>query len=914
MKLPLCYYCNKRDDFVTKCSSNHQNKPIAIAEPQYKLISPSLSPGCQWAGECENQRFQRRSYPDTKLVKTEGRGWGMIAMQEIKEGEFVHEYVGEIIDEQEVARRLQHYQATGVTDYYILTVETSRIIDAKPKANNARFMNHACDPNCETQKWNVCGLTCIGLFAKRTIAVGEELTFDYQFDTRGEEKKACLCGSVNCSGYLGVPAKKTEEKKREKMPSKKKNKKKKSVGRPRRKPQQDATSSTASTPAQSDSNTASSVPTSAVSICCFLVLIKMQQPLQVKLTPQQLAVIRSAHNPPPSNSPSLNRILGGTKPDQLLSPPATQHLKLTRSESGDTYTVPGRRSTASSSVDNVADRKTPLAFRGVRIKETVSSSSGTLPTTTSGSEKACCSVTTDITTSLNSPGEESGNRGRTTRRKPIYKTPKQRPDLGCQWAGECENQRFQRRSYPDTKLVKTEGRGWGMIAMQEIKEGEFVHEYVGEIIDEQEVARRLQHYQATGVTDYYILTVETSRIIDAKPKANNARFMNHACDPNCETQKWNVCGLTCIGLFAKRTIAVGEELTFDYQFDTRGEEKKACLCGSVNCSGYLGVPAKKTEEKKREKMPSKKKNKKKKSVGRPRRKPQQDATSSTASTPAQSDSNTASSVPTSAVSICCFLVLIKMQQPLQVKLTPQQLAVIRSAHNPPPSNSPSLNRILGGTKPDQLLSPPATQHLKLTRSESGDTYTVPGRRSTASSSVDNVADRKTPLAFRGVRIKETVSSSSGTLPTTTSGSEKACCSVTTDITTSLNSPGEESGNRGRTTRRKPIYKTPKQRPDLGMDDGEISEILLMPNKPPFQLPKVEYPKVLKISMLDELRRNKRTNAMFSGPPAQRELTTKITEKPPPQEEEDLGEVDLAALKQNLDNVYEKLQELSSIIG
>ena len=66
-------------------------------------------------------------------------------------------------------------------------------------------------------------------------------------------------------------------------------------------------------------------------------------------------------------------------------------------------------------------------------------------------------------------------------------------------------------------------------------------------------------------------------------------------------------------------------------------------------------------------------------------------------------------------------------------------------------------------------------------------------------------------------------------------------------------------------------------------------------------------------MLDELRRNRSTNAMFAGPPVQRELTTKITEKPAPQEE-DLGEVDLAALKQNLDNVYEKLQELSSIIG
>ena len=45
----------------------------------------------------------------------------MIALEEIKEGQFVHEYVGEIIDEHEVARRLQLYQATGVTDYYIVS-------------------------------------------------------------------------------------------------------------------------------------------------------------------------------------------------------------------------------------------------------------------------------------------------------------------------------------------------------------------------------------------------------------------------------------------------------------------------------------------------------------------------------------------------------------------------------------------------------------------------------------------------------------------------------------------------------------------------------------------------------------------------------------------------------------------------
>ena len=64
------------------------------------------------------------------------------------------------------------FEKVWFLDYFLtlnhlqLTVENSRIIDAKPKANNARFMNHSCDPNCETQKWNVCGLTCIGLFAK----------------------------------------------------------------------------------------------------------------------------------------------------------------------------------------------------------------------------------------------------------------------------------------------------------------------------------------------------------------------------------------------------------------------------------------------------------------------------------------------------------------------------------------------------------------------------------------------------------------------------------------------------------------------------------------------------------------------------------------------------------------------------
>ena len=48
-----------------------------------------------------------------------------------------------------------------------------RIIDAGPKGNLTRFMNNSCEPNCETQKWNVNGDLRIGLFATKNIFAGE---------------------------------------------------------------------------------------------------------------------------------------------------------------------------------------------------------------------------------------------------------------------------------------------------------------------------------------------------------------------------------------------------------------------------------------------------------------------------------------------------------------------------------------------------------------------------------------------------------------------------------------------------------------------------------------------------------------------------------------------------------------------
>lgn len=74
-----------------------------------------------------------------------------------------------------------------------------------------RFMNHSCQPNCETQKWTVGGDTRVGLFSICDIPAGSELTFNYNLQCVGTEKKRCSCGAPNCSGFIGVKVQKVSK-------------------------------------------------------------------------------------------------------------------------------------------------------------------------------------------------------------------------------------------------------------------------------------------------------------------------------------------------------------------------------------------------------------------------------------------------------------------------------------------------------------------------------------------------------------------------------------------------------------------------------------------------------------------------------------------------------------------------------
>ncbi|XP_063834524.1 uncharacterized protein LOC135083730 [Ostrinia nubilalis] len=172
-----------------------------------RMLLTECGPICRAGDRCSNRAFEKRLYPKMVPYRTPHRGWGLKTLEDIKAGQFVIEYVGELIDEEEFRRRMNRMHEIRDENFYFLTLDKERMIDAGPKGNLARFMNHCCEPNCETQKWTVLGDVRVGLFAINDIPANSELTFNYNLECAGIEKKRCLCGARRCSGYIGAKPK-----------------------------------------------------------------------------------------------------------------------------------------------------------------------------------------------------------------------------------------------------------------------------------------------------------------------------------------------------------------------------------------------------------------------------------------------------------------------------------------------------------------------------------------------------------------------------------------------------------------------------------------------------------------------------------------------------------------------------------
>ncbi|KAL4422425.1 hypothetical protein ABPG75_008622 [Micractinium tetrahymenae] len=158
---------------------------------------------CPGGHRCSNQMFTKREYARIEVRRAGAKGFGLFAKEDLKAGQFVIEYLGEVLEEEEYHRRKEYFIETGQRHYYFMNVGNGEVIDASRRGNLGRFINHSCEPNCETQKWVVHGELAIGLFTLVDIPKGAELTFDYNFERYGDKPMKCLCGSKNCRGVIG---------------------------------------------------------------------------------------------------------------------------------------------------------------------------------------------------------------------------------------------------------------------------------------------------------------------------------------------------------------------------------------------------------------------------------------------------------------------------------------------------------------------------------------------------------------------------------------------------------------------------------------------------------------------------------------------------------------------------------------
>ena len=137
-------------------------------------------------------------------------GQGVFALRRIHKGQRLIEYTGERITPDEADRRYDD-DAMDIPHTFLFTVDARTVIDAAVGGNEARFINHSCNPNCE----GVDDGGRIFIETVRNIRPGEELTYDYHLERDGRWRKewvqryACRCGAPNCRGTLLVKPKRT---------------------------------------------------------------------------------------------------------------------------------------------------------------------------------------------------------------------------------------------------------------------------------------------------------------------------------------------------------------------------------------------------------------------------------------------------------------------------------------------------------------------------------------------------------------------------------------------------------------------------------------------------------------------------------------------------------------------------------
>ena len=161
-------------------------------------VGPANNPRHSTRGAARRRRVQVR--------RSGVHGKGMYALAPLAKGEVVIEYTGEVITWPEALRRHPHDPQDPDHTFYF-HIDDERVIDAKHGGNSARWINHACAPNCEADE--VEGRVFIKTL--RRVTPGEELFYDYglvideRYSPKLKKQFACRCGAPSCRGTMLAP-------------------------------------------------------------------------------------------------------------------------------------------------------------------------------------------------------------------------------------------------------------------------------------------------------------------------------------------------------------------------------------------------------------------------------------------------------------------------------------------------------------------------------------------------------------------------------------------------------------------------------------------------------------------------------------------------------------------------------------
>ena len=220
-------FCKNRGFFCKSDKHNdlqfEQDLPLKVNQNTIRIV------------ELFENKFDLMVYTEDylEIVNMRKKGYGVITTRLISKGEFVIEYIGEVIEHERLKirnkmiekekekqkekrinedqynsnrnRKIKQDMFDNDMNSYIMMLKSNKLyVDGRYYGNKSRFINHSCSPNCTVQVWlDLNDYRCY-IFAGRDILPGEELTYDYKFSFFNKKTRAkCYCNTKSCRGVFG---------------------------------------------------------------------------------------------------------------------------------------------------------------------------------------------------------------------------------------------------------------------------------------------------------------------------------------------------------------------------------------------------------------------------------------------------------------------------------------------------------------------------------------------------------------------------------------------------------------------------------------------------------------------------------------------------------------------------------------